>query len=332
MDHKCMDFFTPYQDFFAPLYGRRIFLTGGTGFFGKWLLTAFAAANRTTPDIIRVTVLSRRPELFLLSNPDFRLPWLEFATGDIRDFAFPAGNYDYVIHAATESTTTLEKDDPEAMYKVITDGTRRMLEFARLAGVKKILYVSSGGVYGPQPPALPLLPEDYPCQPTTIYGQGKLAAEELCRQSGIPSSIARCFAFVGPYLPLDIHFAVGNFIRDVLADRPIVIQGDGTPYRSYLYTGDLVLWLLRILTAGSTGQSYNVGSDQPVSIRELAELTARAGGVEPQVIVKQTPPPDALPSRYVPDISRAVRELNLDVYTPLESALAQTIAWHRAKA
>ena len=140
--------------------------------------------------------------------------------------------------------------------------------------------------------------------------------------------IARCFAFVGPYLPLDAHFAAGNFIRDALAGRPIVIRGDGRPYRSYLYASDLVKWLWTLLDRGEAGRVYHVGSGRAVSIAELARIAA--GLVEPALPVEVlSPAGEGLPPRYVPDISRARRELELRVETDLEEALRLTFEFHR---
>ena len=305
---------------------ERIFVTGGTGFFGKSLLAAWR--ERPRPEC-SLTILSRDPERFRREHPEFAaLPQVEWVKGDIRDFPFPAGRFDRIIHAATPASAALERDDPAEMYSIIVDGTRRVLEFARRCGAEKLLLTSSGAVYGVQPPELERIAETFPTAPVTAYGRGKAEAERLCLESGIPVVIARCFAFVGPYLPLDAHFAAGNFIRDALAGRPIVIRGDGRPYRSYLYASDLVKWLWTLLDRGEAGRVYHVGSGRAVSIAELARIAA--GLVEPALPVEVlSPAGEGLPPRYVPDISRARRELELRVETDLEEALRLTFEFHR---
>ena len=305
---------------------ERIFVTGGTGFFGKSLLAAWRERPRPESSL---TILSRNPERFRREHPEFAvLPQVEWVKGDIRDFPFPAGRFDRIIHAATPASAALERDDPAEMYSIIVDGTRRVLEFARRCGAEKLLLTSSGAVYGVQPPELERIAETFPTAPVTAYGRGKAEAERLCLESGIPAVIARCFAFVGPYLPLDAHFAAGNFIRDALAGRPIVIRGDGRPYRSYLYASDLVKWLWTLLDRGEAGRVYHVGSGRAVSIAELARIAA--GLVEPALPVEVlSPEGEGLPPRYVPDISRARRELELRVETDLEEALRLTFEFHR---
>lgn len=203
-------------------------MTGGTGFFDKGLLDRCRTFNAEW------VVLSRNPHAFLPSFPTIRIPSkVTFIPGDIRDFKFPGGPFDYVIHAATEACTQLERENLDEFYSVIVEGSRRVLEFSKQAGIRRLLYVSSGGVYGIQPPELSHLPETFPCNPVTVYGKGKWQAEQLCLESGIETVIARGFAFVGPWLPLDAHFAIGNFIGNGLRNEPIQVHGDGTPMRSY---------------------------------------------------------------------------------------------------
>jgi dTDP-glucose 4,6-dehydratase len=206
---------------------------------------------------------------------------------------------------------------------------------------------SSGAVYGRQPPEVTHIPEDFPFSPDqpgirNAYAEGKRAAEELCLAASRPNAhggsvhatIARCFAFVGPHLPLNIHFAIGNFIRDALAGRPIHVGGDGTPWRSYLYAADLVEWLLVILLNGQAGRPYNVGSETAVSIRELADRVATVAATEqpeqgrPDVLVARQPHQGVPSERYVPDCGRARTELGLIPATSLDTAILRTMRFH----
>jgi nucleoside-diphosphate-sugar epimerase len=328
--------------------GASIFITGGTGFFGIWLLEALLAANRTFSLGCRVTALSRDPSRFAVKAPHLAQdPALAFIEGDVRDFAFPSGPVTHVIHAATESSTTLNAEDPQTMFEVCVEGTRRALELAREKRATKFLLTSSGAVYGRQPPEVRHIPEDFPFAPDSpgvrdAYAEGKRAAEQLCVAASrpdaaggsVPATIARCFAFVGPHLRLDAHFAIGNFIRDAIAGGPILVGGDGTPFRSYLYAADLVEWLLTILLRGQSGRAYNVGSEDAVSIRQLADRVAAVTATlcpertPPKVTVAKQPRPGFPAERYVPDCGRARAELGLIPATSLDAAIRRTMRFH----
>jgi dTDP-glucose 4,6-dehydratase len=327
------------RDLWEELRGQRVFITGGTGFFGRWLLESLLWANDRLGLGISALVLSRNPDAFRDKAPHVAgHPAIQFHPGDVRSFEFPRGTFSHIIHAATESSARLNAQDPLTMFDTIVDGTRRTLEFARHCGVGKFLLTSSGAVYGRQPPEMTHIPEDYPgapdpTDPRSAYGEGKRAAETLCtlfsERYGIETRIARCFAFVGPHLPLDIHFAIGNFIRDGLKGGPIDIHGDGTPHRSYLYAADLAIWLLTILLHGQSSRIYNVGSEESVSIVELAHMVAASFSPQVGVIVRGKPDPRRAPERYVPSTARANRELGLVPWISLPDALARTIAFHR---
>jgi dTDP-glucose 4,6-dehydratase len=226
------------------------------------------------------------------------------------------------------------------MISIIVDGTRRVLDTAVRARVGRVLLVSSGAVYGRQPAPLSNVPETHgggpdPLDPSQAYAEGKRLAELLgalaSRGPGAPEvTVARCFAFVGPHLPIDTHFAVGNFVRDALAGGPIRLTGDGSPFRSYMYAADLAGWLWTILAHGRSGRAYNVGSQRGLPLWEVAQLVASAAG-GCGVERAHEPDPAAAPARYVPDVSRARAELGLKEWTPLETAIDRTLAWHRAR-
>ena len=293
----------------------RIFMTGGTGFFGKSILDSL----KRRPSFLAGTswtILSRDPDRFAAAHADLLGAGrdVSFVRGDVRDFRAD-GRYDAIVHAATAAVTTLSDDE---MLSTIVDGTRHVVDVARACGAKRILYVSSGAVYGPRTsPA----DEDALLAPATAYGRGKLEAERILAASRLDAPVARCFAFVGPYLPRGIHYAIGNFIRDALAGGPIVVRGDGTPLRSYLDADDLVDWLFAILARGVGGRAYNVGSPEGLSIREVAERVRAALAPACEVRVEGTPEAGARPSVYVPVTARAARELGLGVTVKLEDAI-----------
>jgi len=307
------------------LQDTNIFLTGGTGFLGKWFLHSFIYINETLHLDSMMTVLSRSPEKFLKENPFFtNKNSIKFVQGDVRDFTIKTGDHDYLIHAATPVSAT--ENDNET-YSIIVDGTKHILNFAKQVGVKKILLTSSGAVYGKQPPELSHLPETYQPQPSTAYGRGKLVAERLCMECPVDTSIARCFAFVGPFLPLDIHYAIGNFILDAMNGDTITINGDGRPYRSYLYAADLMCWLWTILLNGKADEAYNVGSEDAMSISELAKIVSEC--CPPAVKCEVLGKPDFnIPApRYIPNTEKARKELGLKQSYLLTDSIKRTIQW-----
>ncbi len=322
------------------LRGRRLFLTGGTGFFGCWLLESFAWANDALGLGAEALVLTRDRAAFAAKCPHLAAhPAIRFHEGDIRSFPFPDGAFSHVIHGATEAKASLNRDDPLAMIETITEGTRRTLEFARRCGADRFLLTSSGAVYGAQPPEMSHVAEDYVGAPDcaragSAYGEGKRLAELFCavyaEKHGLNVTIARGFAFVGPYLPLDSHFAVGNFLRDGLRGEPIQIGGDGTPFRSYLYAADLAIWLWTILLRGRAGRTYNVGSEAALTIAQTAEAVAAHFSPAPPVRIGQPPTAGQAAARYVPSTARARIELGLEARVDLDEALRRTIIWNRA--
>jgi dTDP-glucose 4,6-dehydratase len=223
------------------------------------------------------------------------------------------------------------------MLSTIIAGTERTLEFAATHGAKKFLLTSSGAVYGKQPDGMTHVTEDYegapdPLKPANVYAEGKRVSELLCaiyqNRAGLECKIARCWAFCGPHLPLDEHFAIGNFIGDVLAGRPIQIKGDGTPRRSYLYAADLVIWLWTLLFQAPPLVPFNVGSAHDISIFELAKVVAATLNPDADIHVARKAVPGTAPVRYVPSVDRAEQLLGLREITTLEESIRRTAAWY----
>lgn len=308
------------NSFRAAMKGKKIFLTGGTGFFGKSILDYLISRKMNE---ISLTILTRSPKAFQQKYPLFTsLPNTEYLQGDVRNFSFPNQEFDFIIHAAAPVSNNLPDSE---LASIIVDGTVHVLDFAKHSNTKRLLFTSSGAVYGIQSSEVEKIHETMPCHPQTAYGRNKLLAEQMCQKSGITTVIARCFSFCGPYLDLHSHFAIGDFIRACLMNQDIIIEGDGTPMRSYLYSDDLVEWLFTLLIHGKHACPYNVGSDRAVSIKELAETVRTVLGSHNEIIIKGAPVSGMAPSRYIPDIQRAVEELHLRVKTSLQDAIHKTV-------
>jgi nucleoside-diphosphate-sugar epimerase len=312
------------------LAGSRIFITGGTGFFGIWLLETLTAANDLLKTDVGATVLSRDPQRFLTRMPHLaKRSEFDWLCGHPANFPFPARRHDYILHLATATSPHLDRTDPIEMLQTKLASIRHILDYARHTRVRRMLVTSSGAVYGPQPPELSHIPETYsgapdPMNPASAYGQGKRLVEQMCALTPeVPCVIARCFSFIGPHLPLNARFAAGNFLRDAINGGPIVVRGDGTPLRGYLYASDLVIWLLKLLLDGVPGRPYNVGSDLAIDLEALAAKVARIAG--PIAVKRLLRPDDKPPIRYVPDLARAREELGLKVWTDLSVALERTL-------
>lgn len=324
-------------DLWPALAGARLFITGGTGFIGRWLLESLCAAEQRWQLGLHATVLSRDPAAFAAKAPHLAAaPAITLLQGDVTGFTAPPARYTHVIHAATEASAQLNAQQPQAMFDTVVDGTRRVLDLCAERQVGRLLMLSSGAIYGPQPPAVTQVAESWrggpDClDPLASYAEAKRAAELLCaihaRQHGTGLSVARIFATLGPFLPLGTHFAAGNFIQDAMAGRGIVIQGDGRPQRSYLYAADLTAWLWRLLVQGPAGRAYNVGCDQAVSVRELADaVDAALGGAGVQVLGRTDSGWN--PGRYVPDTSAIRTDLRVAKTVGLAEAIRRTALWH----
>jgi dTDP-glucose 4,6-dehydratase len=319
------------------LRGARLFITGGTGFIGAWLLEYLYRQDRDRPLGLDLLLLSRDPARFLAAHPHYAAwPALAMVAGDVRRLDGLELRADAILHGATPASAALNAASPLEMIAIIAGGTAQVLALARRCGARRLLFLSSGLASGVQPPELEAMTEDQngrldALDPAAAYGNAKHFAEHLClqhgREAGLEVVIARCYAFVGPLLPLDAHFAVGNFMRDGLAGEPIRILGDGTPLRSYLHAAELSHWLWTLLVRGRAGQAYNVGAAEPVSIRQLAEHIGRLCRVPVRVA---RPAGSGLPARYVPCIAKIQEELALTPRLAWQEAVARTLAWHRA--
>ncbi|WP_342359609.1 NAD(P)-dependent oxidoreductase [Terrarubrum flagellatum] len=319
------------------LHKGSLLITGGTGFFGRWLVSSLIHANRTRSLGLTIHLVSRSPAAFASATPEIATDEnVRLIEGDVRRFSYAGLRCSHVIHAAADTSVAAD-NAPLELIDTIVSGARHVLEAAAASGAQEALLVSSGAVYGGQGDVEQVMESSrLACDPLdrrSAYGEAKRMAELISaiygESAGMRTRIARCFAFVGPLLPLDAHFAIGNFIGDAVAGRNIEIKGDGSPLRSYLHMADLVAWLIRALVLGKPGGAYNIGSDEGLSLKEIALLVKENVPEAGEVIVRGVPQPGGFRSRYVPSISKARAELAADVWIKLPSAIRSTAEWAR---
>ena len=318
------------------LKNQRILITGGTGLFGYWILDFFLNINSYFNLESNVTLLTRRNPSEILKNIPLEFhKYISFIQGDIRNFEFPEQEFDFLIHGSGLPKSSIYEIEPFAMNDVIVNGTTHILKLIKKSKIKKLLFISSGAAYGDQPFNTDYLSEDLNIAPSTIqssslYGEAKRISEILCiiagKENQVEVKIARCFTFTGSNIPLDQHFAVGNFINDVLNNRDILITGDSRTIRSYMYSTDLSHWLWTILLEGKNNEIYNVGSDEPISILELANLVKKVTNHKGKIIENKNFHNKTF-NKYLPSIEKAKSDLSLKINVNIEEAIEKTYLW-----
>jgi dTDP-glucose 4,6-dehydratase len=309
-----------------------LLVIGGSGFFGKSILDAYQHGllspwNIDSIDIVARSASSLQTAVPHLLNSSIRLHNEDIGTAK----ALPQA--DYVIHAAASTDASRYLSDGQVEKENILRATSNYCELAKqLNQNSKVVYTSSGAVYGQQSEHVLALSENADLEPVENlvpnkrgYAQAKRDGEALIRdlgKSGIKVSIARCFAFVGPYLPLDQHFAIGNFIKDSMRKEAITVKASHPVYRSYMYSEDLVRWLMTIAeNATPDAPCFNVGSDEAISVLDLAKRVAARFGVPVNHPAQNKAPID----RYIPSIDKARKELGLTLHFNLDQAIDKTI-------
>lgn len=309
---------------------QAIFLSGGTGFIGRWLVEALLHADRELGLGLMLTVLSRDPAGFLARCPHLNRWVLRLHAGDVTRFSFPQGEYAFAVHAALPVTGPGQASLLEAGLK----GSQRMAEFARQAGTQRLLHISSGAVYGSGAGSHGPICENDAWDLATPPNDYTLAkrTEELVLASALPGRVvtARCFAFMGPGFSADAGTAAAQFIAQAARGEPISIGSDGSAVRSYQYTSDMARWLISLLALGPGGNAFNVGSDAGVSIRDLATRIHRGAGITTDPIVASGSVTGRAGHIYVPSVVRASQELGLANHVALDEAIVRSLRAARA--
>jgi dTDP-glucose 4,6-dehydratase len=300
---------------------KSLLIVGGTGFFGKSILDYFQ--NNNSLKINKIIIFSRRMQNIKINKRLKKKIKIIRISGNILKIK-KLPKTDYVIYAG--------------ILKNHNQDLKAVKNYSKLA-VKyhlssKILYVSSGAIYGIQEPKVKGFKESYleKCKKINFksgykknYSSTKLYNENLFKKlsiKGLKVSIARCFSFVGQHLPQNSHYVIGNIINNILRNENIIIKANYKVMRSYMYSNDLVRWLLKILdNSNNQCPIYNVGSNNKISIQNTANFLAKKYGLKvlsPKILLKKV-------DNYIPNIEKAKKELNLNNSYTSVSAIIKTI-------
>lgn len=325
----------------SPLRNQTVLVTGGTGFVGTWIAELAACLNDDHGFGLRLLLLSDHAGAWAQKVPHLvRRTDVTLLEQDVRGLRELPREVQWLIHAAGTPDNRVHATQPLRTFHTIVNGTDDVLSAAsRLPDLKQILHVSSGLVYGSQPADVERMGESFrgttpdPQAVTSLYGEAKRAAETVCsahrNQHRLPIVTARPFAFIGPYQLLDRPWAVNNFVRDALQGGPIRILGDGETVRSYMYPSDMAHWFLHLLSRGTPGVSYNVGSPDGVTLGELAQKIANEFARPPRIMGGTGGiAPHQRKSRFVPDTTLA-QSLGLRQNVGLDTAIKRTIIYNQ---
>ena len=303
---------------------KTLLIIGGTGFFGNSILSYFSNSKILKRKFNKIIIISRNKLATFRYTKKLKKKYsiIKINCDILKLKKLPKA--DYVIYAA--------------ILKNYRDDYLAVKKYTKLAKIyhrnSKILYTSSGAVYGQQPNKIKGFKENYLNYNKKInfkkgykqsYANFKLKSEKLFEKmgnEGFNVSIARCFAFVGEYLPLNSNFVIGNIIQNLLDKKDIKINANYRIYRSYMYADDLVKWLYKILENSNTQcPIYNVGSNERISIHQVANVLADKFNLKIDTAKLSLKKID----NYIPNISKAKKILGLKIRNTSLEGIIKTL-------
>ena len=324
------------------LTSSKIFVTGGTGPFGEAFLRHLNSKNIE----IEIFLLTRNPNRVGIFQEKFKNLTIYPIHGSLpfkdKDFINTLPRVDFILHmASVTAEESFNKIDPLQKYLLLNEGTIDICNYGKNVNVERLLFTSSGCVYGSNT-------NNYPIKETSnlkVNGDsavndslsiGKISAEYICNYfrefESLDTKIARCFSFCGLGIPTNLHYAIGNFTSQAIKGEDIVIKGDGLAIRSYMDLDDLGNWLCRLLFSESNFDIYNFGSDEAISISDLAERIKSLSQSSSNILVlgkSNVTLSNPLRDYYVPEIKRAREDLSVSLEHNLDDSIVKYINYLR---
>ena len=317
-----------------------VVITGGTGFVGTWIAGLIAFLNDNYAFNTKIVLLAKNIEKFRKNRPDLACRKdIKLIAADVRYLHELPSETNWLIHAAASPDNRMHATYPLETMSVIANGTQSVLRAVeRCSNLKMFLNISSGLIYGNHSLDHTSIDEGFIGAPkcntvSSAYAEAKRYGETLCHsarsQLRIPMVTARPFAFMGPYQSLETPWALNNFIKDGLSGKLIRVLSDGKTVRSYMYASDMAFWLLTILLRGQSGEVYNVGSSEAITIEKLAQLISSELDFHPEIKLNASGSDQLYNTRFVPDISLAQQNLQLSISVDINCAIKRTLEWNK---
>ncbi len=332
ISEDCNIIFSSLGDKLEKLNNSSVYVTGGSGFLGSWVYEIINFLNLSLSYNIKLYLLDRKPkpEYIALSKN------IEYLQADVRSISDIPEDVNYIIHAASSPDSKFNSINPLETMTSITEGTTSILHVAsRLSDLKNFLFVSSSDIYSHS--NQDSISEDSAGVPFNLstgsfHSEAKRYAEMICgaarNEVRMPITTIRPFTFCGPYQSLDAPWAINNFINDIINDREIKILGDGSTLRSYMYGSDFAAWCLVIMLEGQSGEIFNVGSNDAISLLDLAKKVSDNSFKKPNILTNTSLTESISSGNLVPSILKAQDRFKLSIYTSIDEAINKSIRWY----
>lgn len=264
--------------------GKTLFVTGATGLIGQTLIKRVIEFNRNNCGRIKVIASVRNMEkahgIFGEDNPEEEL---SYVVSDICSIPLEDMGIDYIVHTASNTSSKAFVERPMEIIETAVGGTKRVLELAKINGIRAMAYLSTMEVYG-TPSTDEKIDESHSTNLDTMsvrscYPESKRMCESICasyqKEYGVPTVVLRLTQTFGPGVQYDDGRVFAEFARCAIEGRDIVLKTKGETKREYLHVDDAVNAIFISLIKGCPGEAYNVANEETYcSIREMAELVA----------------------------------------------------------
>jgi UDP-glucose 4-epimerase len=311
----------------------KILITGGAGFLGSHLCEKYVREGHIVYALDNLMNGNLNNIRTLLHMKKFKFIHDDICNDNVYS-ALPM-DLDAIIHLAAQIHVDRSIVNPKETFKINVDGTLKVLEFARMNDIKKVLYASTSEVYGSA--AYVPMDEDHPFSAKHPYGVSKIAADRLCytynETYDLGVDILRCFNFFGPRQK-DTGYGgvIGIFVNRVLQNKPPIVYGDGQQTRDYMFVDDAVdAYDSALMANGNPGRNgINFGSGSEISIDKIAKLAIKYASVDNKDL--EPIHVDARPvevQRLFADISKANKLLGFRPRISFEKGIELLVDWYK---